>query len=1503
MTFEWGSRGRRRIAAVMAVLAMAGAGATLLALFTNGGFESGDFTGWSKTHHQRGPLQGGAAKAPDYTRDDVVLTAGGSDASAVVGNGTGPLVFTDALTTGGTSTGPGLQFPRYGNYAARVGNYSSGAYNANVLTQRTVITSDAVDSVDGKAHVSFAYAVAMFNPAHQPHQQPYFFVTLRNVTRNRVLYERFAYAGMPGLSWYTGSSSSVSYTSWNVIDLAPGSGSLQVGDEVEIEVIATECSQGAVNHSAWVYLDAFGSTIPGPSVTVSAPAYVRAGTQMTYDYVVRNGANAAFTNTVVELELPAGTTHVSNGHGCGVSGQTLTCTLGTLAAESSQTIGVVVAVDNAATGTLTTGPYTIAADASPAVFGPSASTQVTVDQPVDLRAALSATPSSIYPGAAGTYELTVHNGSSTPVPGAIATVTLPAPLTASGWTCAPAAGSTCGASSGSGALHDAATIGAGSSVTYTLTASLGSATAGVTLSVLGGVTAPVGYVDTDSTNDSDLADQTVVTDLTDLTAAIAHTSGTPYPGAPVTYTVTFANTGLSASPGTSVTSSFPILQGTSWTCAGSGGAACATGGTGAPSGLVSLPAGSSVTFVVTGIVDPTASVGVPLTAAAGVTPPLSVDDTNLSNNTASDAQTVAAWPTDLGTQVSRIGAEPSPGGPLAYRIVASNHATYAVTGAALAVSPPSALQSATWTCAAAGGSTCPAASGVGVPGGPLSLAAGGSLTFDVQGTVAPVTAVGSPLSMTTGIAPPVGHLDPVPSNDTAQDTTIVTAWQVDIQTTITSSAAAVRAGESVEYVITVRNASARAVPDVHVTLPGGVPPELADVSWSCTALGAGSSCVNPATSTLNEHVALGPYSLVRYTLTGVVAPLVTPGQVFAVTAAASLPPSGAYTDSAPANNTASVSRRVASSRLTGLTPTAGLASGGTLVEIIGSGFLGVSGLEVTMGGVRAPIVEVVDDTRLRVVAPPLPAGTRVDVVVAATGPAAESFTLTQAYLPMDLPTTSVDTDEDGMPDEWELRFGLDPLMPDAGADPDGDGLTNSVEHRLGRHPRGFHTRYYAEGAESEEFFSTHLALLNHDSIRHGHVLVRFQREAGLSQSVAYLDMPPSVRRTVQARDVLDVAGAAAALVESDVPIVSTRTMRWGAEGQHYGSHAEGSIERPALTWYIAEGATHSGFALYYLIHNSTDSDAEYEVDYLLGDGTSFTRSYRAARTSRSNILVNEVPGIAGHAHGEVSAVVRSTNGVPLIVERSMYQTNGGRLFESGHTTAAVTDLSTHWYFAEGATTDDYFHTFLLVGNPQEAPVTLTVTYYLPDGSRQERTHVVAPKSRYTIWVNRAEGPELASTSFATRIVASAPVVAERAMWWSGQDRSWQEAHSSVGAVAPAMRWGVADAEVGGSLAAETYLLIGNVHDTLEAEVTLTLCFEDGTATRTVPVRVGAASRTSLAMSTLVDAAGGAGRRFSVVVESTNGTPVVVETSVYTDGSDGTRWAAGSNTLASPLTVH
>ena len=91
----------------------------------------------------------------------------------------------------------------------------------------------------------------------------------------------------------------------------------------------------------------------------------------------------------------------------------------------------------------------------------------------------------------------------------------------------------------------------------------------------------------------------------------------------------------------------------------------------------------------------------------------------------------------------------------------------------------------------------------------------------------------------------------------------------------------------------------------------------------------------------------------------------------------------------------------------------------------------------------------------------------------------------------------VDTDGDGLSDEWETQFGTDPNADDAAADPDGDGLTNLQEQANGTHPTGYFTRYLAEGSTGA-FFDDRIALFNPGADL-ATVVLRFQRDSGAEE--------------------------------------------------------------------------------------------------------------------------------------------------------------------------------------------------------------------------------------------------------------------------------------------------------------------------------------------------------------------------------------------------------------------
>jgi hypothetical protein len=457
-------------------------------------------------------------------------------------------------------------------------------------------------------------------------------------------------------------------------------------------------------------------------------------------------------------------------------------------------------------------------------------------------------------------------------------------------------------------------------------------------------------------------------------------------------------------------------------------------------------------------------------------------------------------------------------------------------------------------------------------------------------------------------------------------------------------------------------------------------------------------------------------------------------------------------------------------------------------------------------------------------------------------------------------------------------------------------------------------RYFAEGAVSG-FFDCWFALLNTEDVT-AHVTLHFLKDGAAANVDYVIDIPPRSRRTVDAKLVpgLYPAPGFSTIVESDVPVVADRTMSWDATG--YGAHTETAIEAPALSWYLAEGATlrlgaSAGFDLYYLVENPNDRAAGVQVTYLRPwPNPPVTKTYSVGAMTRRTIWVNaEDPGLASTS---VSGVVTSLDpALPIIVERAMYLNSEGRMFGAGHDAAGVTQPSLDWFLAEGAT-GPTFDFYLLVANPNASAADLDVTYLLPDGRALTRRYQAGANSRQTIYVNgeSVDGVSLAFTSVSTRVHSSngVPVIVERAMWWPGPGWSnWYESHCSAGATTTGTLWATADGQQGGARNAETYVLVANTSPS-PGRVRMTLIFEDGSSTST-EIDVPANSRTTVWTGGTQPAPaspfGGLadGKRFGAIVESlpVNGEAagIVVERATYWDAG-GQWWAAGTNALATRL---
>jgi hypothetical protein len=504
-------------------------------------------------------------------------------------------------------------------------------------------------------------------------------------------------------------------------------------------------------------------------------------------------------------------------------------------------------------------------------------------------------------------------------------------------------------------------------------------------------------------------------------------------------------------------------------------------------------------------------------------------------------------------------------------------------------------------------------------------------------------------------------------------------------------------------------------------------------------------------------------------------------------------------------------------------------------------------------------------------------------------------------------TPPPDGDGDGLPDDWETRYGFNPAAAgEAIGDPDGDDVSNLAEFQAGTHPKGLFTRYLSEGAVNV-YFDTRLHLLSPD-VQPNTVLVRFLGVAGHTTSTFVAFDQQSRRRDLVNLDVGVGDDEFSVVVESERQVVVERSMTWGkpwprpAGDLTYGSggHAETAVAALSRTWYFGEGATHGGFDLFYLLENPDPvTAADVTITYLLPSPQApQSRTYRVAPLTRRTIWVDaEGPALEAT---DVSARIDST--LPIVAERALYFGRPGQPFVAGHVGAGVTDPATSWLFAEGST--GFFDTYVLVANPGTTAATVDVSYFVEGQATPiVRSHTVAPASRLTINVN-GEGGVLAASSMAMSLMSTVPVVVERSMWWpSGR---WEEAHLVAGATAAAPRWGFAEgcasrgAAAGESCA--TYVLIANPSNT---DTVATIRVIGGFAPTELAVDLPAHNRRTISLADLIAATVPSPsvpyvlRSFSFVVESA-GPGIVAERSLYQDYG-GVTWASGTALLGTPLT--
>ena len=274
-------------------------------------------------------------------------------------------------------------------------------------------------------------------------------------------------------------------------------------------------------------------------------------------------------------------------------------------------------------------------------------------------------------------------------------------------------------------------------------------------------------------------------------------------------------------------------------------------------------------------------------------------------------------------------------------------------------------------------------------------------------------------------------------------------------------------------------------------------------------------------------------------------------------------------------------------------------------------------------------------------------------------------------------------------------------------------------------------------------------------------------------------MAPASRRTIyvnQEDAALDEAEISAVITSQNaVPIIAERAMYANVAGQVFGAgHESAGLPAPSAQWFLAEGATGPFFNLFILVANPTATPAPLDVRYLLTDGRIITRRHTAAANSRLTIGVHAEH--ADLANAAMSAIVTSTTGVPVLVERAMWWPANAPAWYEAHASAGATATGTVWATADGeAGGPSGAETYLLIANTGSYAGSARVTLVFEDGGTASRTVPLLPFSRRNVAVGE-DFPEAAGRRFGA-IVESlgaqpAPIVVERAIYSNAGGVVW-----------------------------------------------------------------------------------------------------------------------------------
>jgi hypothetical protein len=329
------------------------------------------------------------------------------------------------------------------------------------------------------------------------------------------------------------------------------------------------------------------------------------------------------------------------------------------------------------------------------------------------------------------------------------------------------------------------------------------------------------------------------------------------------------------------------------------------------------------------------------------------------------------------------------------------------------------------------------------------------------------------------------------------------------------------------------------------------------------------------------------------------------------------------------------------------------------------------------------------------------------------------------------------------------------------------------------------TWYLAEGSTAGSFDLFYL--IQNPNAEAANISVEFLLPGDAPVTKTYT-VGPNSRFNIWVNQIPELAHVdLSGVVRSDTPIIVERAMYLSrANAVFVGGHGSAGVTAPATEWFLAEGATGPYFDTYVLIANPTPETAQVLVSYLLPGGGSVDKRYVIDPQSRFTIWVEQEDPLL--ADTGLSTVVRSTNNVPVIVERAMWWPGNWTTWAEAHNSPGTTATATKWAMAEGEVGGAFDSTtYVLVANTGGTAGQAKVTLMFESGTPVSKTIDLPASSRTNVDIGGTFSEAL-NKRFGILVeslgASPAPIVVERAIYTSSGGVGWAAGTNAVATPLP-----------------------------------------------------------------------------------------------------------------------